>query len=237
MFFVPLQSGIGWKSRATRKGMPKALPILQFFGSLNFGKIMEKEIWKDIPNYEGLYQVSNQGRVKSLAAIVVSPRQKSYLKKERILKLNKTRSGYIDVQLSKNGVIKHHRIHKLVALAFLPNPSRLPQINHINENKEDNRAINLEWCTCEYNINYGTGIKRRAASFRKKHGTPVVQLTMDGDFVARYESIKDAEIATGICGSNIRAYARHKAYRNKAGNYTPRLSAGGYKWEYEKNYN
>ena len=119
---------------------------------------MQNEIWKDIPGYVGLYQVSNTGRVKSF--------KNQYGHGVRILKGEKTQSGYIQVSLNK----KRYKIHRLVAMSFIPNPDGLPQINHKNEIKTDNRAENLEWCTAKYNINFGSCIERRSA----KRGKPVI---------------------------------------------------------------
>lgn len=100
------------------------------------------EIWRDVNGYEGLYQVSNYGRVKSLA---------KNGRKELILKLSKTIWGYLDIQLYKNGRNHHERIHRLVAKAFIPNPNNLPQVNHIDLNRQNNRVDNLEWCDVQHN--------------------------------------------------------------------------------------
>ena len=107
------------------------------------------EIWKNIQGYEGLYQISNLGRVKSL-----------HYNKEKILKPNKYGAGYYGVALSKNNKHKRYSIHRLVAIAFIPNPNNLPQVNHKDEDKTNNRVDNLEWCTNEYNMNYGTRNER-----------------------------------------------------------------------------
>ena len=117
---------------------------------------MQNEIWKDIPGYAGLYQVSNTGRVKSF--------KNQYGHGVRILKGEKTQTGYIQVSLNK----KRYKIHRLVAMAFIPNPDSLPQINHKNEIKTDNRAENLEWCTAKYNINFGSCIERRSKKLGKR---------------------------------------------------------------------
>ncbi len=110
------------------------------------------EVWKDIENYEGLYQVSNLGRVRSLDRIVGCGKQ---LKgKEKAIFQDKY--GYSVVCLCKDGFAKHWKVHRLVAISFLENPSNFPEINHKDENKENNRAENLEWCTTKHNINYGT---------------------------------------------------------------------------------
>lgn len=100
-----------------------------------------KEIWKDIPNYEGLYQISSFGNVKSF------PRKGTQTRKERILKFKKDKKGYFFVHLSKNNIQKSIKIHRKVAILFIPNPLNKPQINHIDGNKQNNKLENLEWCT------------------------------------------------------------------------------------------
>ena len=126
-----------------------------------------KEIWKDIKGYESLYQVSNLGRVKSLARKVIKKNYVSF-KKERILKQQTDRYGYKKVILQRNYQIKTFSIHRLVAEAFLENPYHLPQINHKDENKENNCVLNLEYCDSKYNNNYGTRNKRVSETMKKK---------------------------------------------------------------------
>ena len=119
---------------------------------------MREEIWKDIKGYEGKYMVSNLGRFKSL----------NYRRtgKEKILEGYPDKDGYLYVQLWKDGKGKNCRINRLVAQAFLENPQNLPEVNHKDEDKTNNRVENLEWCTTQYNIKYGTGIKRRAEKLK-----------------------------------------------------------------------
>lgn len=108
------------------------------------------EIFEDIAGYEGLYQVSNWGTVKSLG------NGNSNNSKEKILKPTKDKKGYLTVDLYKDGKRKIYKVHRLVAQTFIENPNNLPQVNHKDENKKNNAASNLEWCDAKYNINYGT---------------------------------------------------------------------------------
>ncbi len=137
------------------------------------------EEWRDIKGYEGLYQVSNEGNVRSL-------------KKGIILKAANVNNGYLAVQLWDNGIPKMKLIHRLVAEAFIPNPDNLPQVNHKNEDKALNIVENLEWCSAKYNMNYGTAISRRV----DKQSRQVEQLdSVTGELIRRWES-------TNECGRN-----------------------------------
>ena len=131
--------------------------------------MMEEEIWKDVIiekngivyDYSGLYQISNFGRVKSL----------NYARtgKPGILKLSeKNKDKYIDVTLVKNKEKQGFSVHRLVATAFVQNPNNLPIVNHKDENKHNNRADNLEWCTTQYNNTYGTSRERQALKMKGK---------------------------------------------------------------------
>lgn len=118
------------------------------------------EQWKSVEGFEGLYEVSNLGRVKSL----------NYNRTgvEKVLKPNKTKNGYLYVGLCRNGKEKKFKVHRLVAEAFLPNPEGLPEINHIDENKTNNVVSNIEWASRRYNMNYGT-IQERIATALTNH--------------------------------------------------------------------
>lgn len=122
-----------------------------------------KEIWKDIEEYEGLYQISNLGRVKSF------PRKGTHTTKERIIKFAKSNKGYLIAILKNNDVQKAFSVHRLVAKAFIPNPNNLPQVNHKDENKENNNVNNLEWCDNWYNSHYGTRLHRIAKTMNWKN--------------------------------------------------------------------
>lgn len=139
------------------------------------GLRMEIEEWKDIENYEGLYQISSLGRVKSL-------RFHGSNSHTSILKPKKNWKGYLYVNLCKGGTKKQYSVHRLVACAFIPNPQNLATVNHKNEIKTDNRVENIEWLSCKDNINHGTGVSRRAKTQAKSYD----QFTPDGVFVRRF---------------------------------------------------
>ena len=110
------------------------------------------EIWKDIEGFEGLYKVSNLGRIKSL--------NYRCTKKEKLLKHGSDKDGYLNVKLCKEGKVKSRSVHRLVAQAFIPNPDNKPEVNHKDEDKTNNKVENLEWVTSKENINYGTRTER-----------------------------------------------------------------------------
>lgn len=164
------------------------------------------EIWKRIENFPD-YEISNLGRVKSY-------KQK---KEGRILPPIKTKKGYLQIQLYENKKYKRFYIHKLVALAFIPNPNQLEQINHKDENKENNKVDNLEWCDNWYNIHYGTKIERttKANECCKTTSKEVYSIDEKGE-KEYFLSIGEAERKTGISHCNIVAVL--KGRREKAGN-------------------
>lgn len=118
-----------------------------------------EEVWKPIVGYEGYYEVSNLGRVRSIAIYVNSKNNSKRYRSERVLK-GILHNGYVWVTLSKNNVKTKKRVHRLVAEAFIPNPENLPYINHMDEVKTNNVFTNLEWCTVQYNNTYGTARSR-----------------------------------------------------------------------------
>ena len=159
---------------------------------------MTKEIWRDIDGYEGYYQVRDQGRVKSL--------ERKGRKSERILKPSFNGFGYLLVKLCASGKTKNVTVHRLVCEAFHDNPDSKPDVNHINENKTDNRACNLEWSTRKENINHGTHNERSG----KTRSKPVGQYTRDGELVKIWQSTKEVQRKTGFSQGNISKVANGK---------------------------
>lgn len=121
-------------------------------------EIVEK--WRDIENYEGLYQVSNLGNIRSIDRIINYADCRIRFHKGRNIMQALNRQGYLQVSLSNNGFKKTFRVNRLVAEAFIPNPNNLPEVNHKNEDKHNNAVYNLEWCTPKYNCNYGDRNKK-----------------------------------------------------------------------------
>ena len=147
------------------------------------------EIWKDIPGYEGLYRVSNLGRVMSL-----------YKNKNKIL-IPQLKKGYYQISIKNNIKRKWCPVHRLVAQAFIDNPNNYPVINHIDEDKLNNKAENLEWCTTAYNNCYGTRLKR--VSETNKLRKEILQYTLDGKLVKEFFSMREASKQTGFSMTNI----------------------------------
>lgn len=177
---------------------------------------MEKmnEIWRPIVNFEGLYDVSNIGRVRSL-------NYRGHNKKE-ILKSYISNNGYVYIRLTKNGKNKLYRVHRLVAMAFIPNPNNLPIINHKNEIKTDNRAENLEWCTHSYNWKY-SGIDKKAHNAAcQVNKKPVLQYSKTGELLNEYESLSEASQQIAIPYQCISACCRGEL-----------KSSGGYIWRFK----
>jgi hypothetical protein len=168
-----------------------------------------KEIWKDVVGYEGKYQISNLGRIKSLKGT------------QKIKKSTINNRGY-RLTLLGYKPRKSFYIHRLVAQAFIPNPNNYPQVNHIDGNKLNNCVDNLEWCSQLDNIRhaYRNGLIPISKNFKAK---PVYQYDKKGFVIKKWNCVSDAEKELGICKSSICACCKHK-YGFK--------TAGGYKWEY-----
>lgn len=188
-----------------------------------------KEEWIPIEGYEGYYEISSLGRVYSI-------------RRNIILKNKISPTGYARVNLSVNGIAKHHAVHRLVANAFIKNPDNKPTVNHINENKLDNSVENLEWATnAEQNV-HGTRIERVKAhtnykkrnidykqvaakhnykELNKKQMKPVLQYDEHGNFIAQFPSIALAARTVGISAGHLCSCLKGR-----------RKTCGGYKWKY-----
>ena len=191
----------------------------------------EGELWKDIPEYKGWYQVSNMGRIKSLDRRYTQNRKcdskpKYTFVKGQIIKAS-TYGQYLMCHLKKNGTSKAVKFHRIVCTAFNQNPNTLPEVNHINEIKTDNRACNLEWCTRLYNANWGTARLRQSINNMNNptKSKSVYQYSLNGLLIKKYPSIKEATRCTGIKESNIASVC----YGGRA------KSAGGYLWSFSSN--
>lgn len=155
------------------------------------------ETWTDIKGFEGIYKVSNMGHVYSPSHIIETETG-SRLVPEREIAQYVGRNGYLRVNLTKDKKRTSFPVHRLVAMAFVKNPFHHQIVNHKNENKHDNRAINLEWCSNTYNLQYGTTQKRRV----QKIGSKVIAVYPDGKTV-KFASIREAAKKTNLPLSEV----------------------------------
>lgn len=169
---------------------------------------MNDEIWKPIEGYEGLYEVSNLGRIKSLSG---------KHRREMILKLRDNGYGYLTIGLSKNNKNKRFKVHRIVAKTFLINNNNYEQVNHMDGDKHNNNVNNLEWCDRSYNMKHA--YRNNLLKTRK-----VIQLDKNGNRLKVWDSIVEASKSTRTYRSNIAKCC--KGERN---------TAGGYKWNYYVN--
>ena len=163
----------------------------------------EKEIWVDIEGYEGMYQVSNMGRVKSLERTAWNNRGYYRTLHERILKGRKVSNGYLQVQLCQDGKAKNYLVHRLVASAFLENPMGYNEVNHIDEDKENNKADNLEWCSKSYNLSYNDRAKKVGKKVAEKLSKPVLAIHKINGLILEFPSIHEASRVLRIDQGNI----------------------------------
>lgn len=180
---------------------------------------MENEVWKDISGYEGLYQVSNYGRVKSVGKIVNGSNQYGinfqYFRKDKILKPIRDNWGYLRVSLYKDNIKMAKRIHRVVAETFMPNNHNYTIINHKNGNKEDNSVDNLEWCSQSHNV-----LESYRLGLQKPQTKKVLQYDLQNNFIREWDCISEPR----------------KLYHNShiadccSGK---RKTAGGYIWKYK----
>lgn len=180
-----------------------------------------QENWLPIKGYEDLYEVSDQGNVRSIDRMIFQQgRFQRY--KGSVISPFKNNGGYLCVRISKDNKKKSFTVHRLVAEAFIPNPNNLPQINHKNEDKTCNSVENLEWCDCRYNLMYGTLPEKR----KSRCCQTICMYDKHGRFVRSIRSARDAERELGISHSTILDCCKGKAY-----------SAGGFIWRFKRDTN
>ena len=181
------------------------------------------ENWKNIKGYEGFYQVSNLGRIKSVERDIYCQNGIVHHLKEKILVPALNNKGYQYVNLSKNGKGKLMLVHRLVAMAFIPNPENKPQVNHKDENPLNNCVDNLEWCTASYNALYGTRNERIIQNRRsyKFGNAPHAKPVFCEELNKTFDCAKRVEEELGILGTSISNVCKGK-----------RKTAGGFHWRY-----
>lgn len=189
------------------------------------------EVWRDVKDYEGLYQVSNLGNVKRITPTIIIGKYGQIIIRNDIGALSPVIiKGYNRVVLYKNCKRKNYFVHRLVAEAFIPNPNNKPHIDHIDTHKDNNCVWNLKWVTPKENQNNPLTLKHikkgligipRPKGKGNKRSIIILQYTKDGQFVAEYTGINQASIATGISRGNIIAVLKGR-----------RNIAGGYIWKY-----
>lgn len=194
-----------------------------------------EEIWKDIAGYEGYYQISNRGRVKSLTRKTKYQNTTRKLK-EKIKSAFISTTGYERVELSRDNSNKKYNVHRLVATAFIPKIEGKEFVNHINGIKTDNRVENLEWCSCSENElhAYRIGLAKNSEKQRKavskyakeNRVKPIIQLGIDGSFIKEWKSAIEASEKLKIGNKTI---SNCVTGRSK--------TAGGYKWVTKEQFN
>lgn len=164
------------------------------------------EIWKDIADYEGYYQISNLGRVRSVDRYIYNVSNfgdnKISFYKGKILRPSKRRKGYLGISLTKKNKQRSFLIHRLVAQAFIPNSNNLPQVNHIDEDKTNNQVCNLEWCDNKYNINYGNCIANMSKTRTNNMHNQKPVICIETGII--YANSNDAQRKTNVYARNIR---------------------------------
>lgn len=176
------------------------------------------EVWKPVKGYEGSYEVSSLGRVRSIARMI-RRNGGEYMTRERVM-YSPLKNGYPSVTFTNGRKTRHEYVHRLVAEAFVPNPRNLPCVNHKDERRTNNSSDNLEWCTREYNLKYGTARKRQSETLRSKSRS-IAARDRGGHLIGTFRSTTDASESTGIDRSSI-----DKALHGH------RPSAGGFIWSY-----
>lgn len=189
-------------------------------------EIKSEEIWKDVVGYEGLYQISNFGRLKHLAFILTNICGVHNVK-ERLVHPHIQNNGYYLCDLYKNNIRKNVLLHRIVAEAFIDNPNNYSFVNHINSIRTDCRCVNLEWCTKSYNTKYSYDTTNRKIKMNWKKGKDnanskaVIMLDKNNNYIKRFECIMDIQRELGILYNSIVNCLKGRS-----------KTSGGYKWIY-----
>lgn len=180
----------------------------------------KNEIWKPVKGYEGVYSVSSFGRVRREEFSQILPNGAVGTIKSHIMKSIIGSNNYLYVVLCQNNKRKRYSVHRLVAIAFLPNPNNLPEVNHKDQNRQNAMVDNLEWCDRLYNVRYGDGIEKAA----KKKSKPIDRYTLNGEYIDTWESQQEFYRKHNITGDSL-------IYKACAGTHNI-ISAYGYKWRF-----
>lgn len=186
---------------------------------------MDKEEFRWIKGYEGIYKISNLGRVYSVPRVDSLMRNKGGC----FVSTQKNRGGYVVISLNKDGKQHSHILHRLVAQTFIPNPCNKPEVDHIDANKDNNTAVNLRWCTRKENINNpithalmsGNAKKNPVCGNKNPFSRRVAQYSLSGEFISEFESTGIASKNTNVSIHSIQRCAKGK-----------RKTGGGYIWKY-----
>ena len=188
------------------------------------------EYWKSVVGYEDCYEVSSLGRVRSVERQVWNPGRNCYRTQySRVLRSFQNNKGYCRVTLSKGGKLSQKLVHRLVAEAFIPNPNNLPQINHKDEVTSNNNVSNLEWCSNDYNCNYGN----HNTNISVTRSIPIEQLSIDGTIIREWPSAREAERFLGIPNVNILRCCHGGFYSKGRGKWVNVTTANGFKWRFK----
>lgn len=189
------------------------------------------EIWKDIKGFEGLYQVSNLGRIRSLDRLIIYKNGRKYNQKGKIIKLSDNGKGYNVFNVSLNSCTKQLKVYKIVAETFIPNPENKPEVDHINTIRNDDRVENLRWVTHKENCNniitkkhYKESDGCKNLQDGKMFSKVVIQYSIEGDFIKEWSSTMEVQRELGIHNTIISKCCMNKPHYK---------TAGGFIWKYK----
>lgn len=194
---------------------------------------LEGEEWRDVIGYEGLYMISSFGRIISLGRIIPPGRGgiTERYKKPKLMNPTPNKSGYYKCGLSKDGIVYHERIHRLVGKAFIPNPNNYECLDHIDTNPQNNNVSNLKWCTLKMNQNNPISLTKMSKAHKKRcdegriYVRPVVRISLiNSNDIKFYNSIKEAS-SDGFLHQSISKCCLKQMHKHK-----------GYKWMYLSDY-